>query len=292
MKKNIPYLKWRDEIKRSTPENCKIGNDILLIKDKSESDFIFGPFRLDMTIAIYIKKGCCRFMSDMKEYTAKSPCMIIGIPGQIFQICGICKEIESNTIIMSESFFNNLFKGFGVFGLLHKSITGNPVINLENDYNVMNAYFEMLENLMQSPLNSFKLEAARHLTLSMFYGYTYRLHGISEVKHATRQEIIFRNFENELKFNYTRQRNVSFYASKLCITPKYLSYIIKEQTGKTALEYIEGYTITECKALLLSTDMSIQEISNSLDFPSQSVFGKFFKRITGLSPKEYRNKGL
>ena len=91
-----------------------------------------------------------------------------------------------------------------------------------------------------------------------------------------------------LQANFKREREVHFYADKLCITAKHLSQVVKDVTGNTALNIIEEYVITESKALLLSTNMSIQQISDDLNFPSQSVFGKYFKRITGVSAREYR----
>ena len=81
-----------------------------------------------------------------------------------------------------------------------------------------------------------------------------------------------------------------FYADRLCITAKHLSQVVKNITGKTALAIIDEYVITEAKALLLSTTMSIQQISDKLNFPSQSVFGKYFKRCTSMTPKECRMK--
>ena len=72
------------------------------------------------------------------------------------------------------------------------------------------------------------------------------------------------------------------------MTNKYLSAILKQETGMTALEWIEHYVILYAKSCLNSTTMTIQEISDELDFPSQSVFGKYFKRVEGVSPKNYR----
>lgn len=87
------------------------------------------------------------------------------------------------------------------------------------------------------------------------------------------------------------EREADFrYSGGLCITSKYLSRIIKDITGYTALDYIENYVVTEAKAMLNSTMMTVQQISDSLNFPSHSVFGKYFKRVTGMSPKEYRGK--
>ena len=70
--------------------------------------------------------------------------------------------------------------------------------------------------------------------------------------------------------------------------PGYLSTVVRTCTGRIASEWIERHVAQEAKALLKSTNMTVQQISNELNFPSQSFFGKFFKRLTGLSPKEYR----
>ena len=90
--------------------------------------------------------------------------------------------------------------------------------------------------------------------------------------------------------NFGKHRDVAFYADTLCLSPKHLSQVVKVVSGKTAADIIEDYVITEVKALLLNTTMTIQQISDTLNFPSQSVFGKYFKRIMGMSPNVYRNK--
>ncbi|KAA6344491.1 Arabinose operon regulatory protein [termite gut metagenome] len=71
---------------------------------------------------------------------------------------------------------------------------------------------------------------------------------------------------------------MEFYANKLCITPKHLSKVIKESSDRSAIEWIDSYVMLEAKALLKSTNMTIQQISDELNFPSQTFFGKYFKR--------------
>ena len=109
------------------------------------------------------------------------------------------------------------------------------------------------------------------------------------MKGSNRQDDIYAAFLDAVGNNYKKERELGFYANQLCITAKHLSYVVKEVSGRTALDIIEDYVITEVKALLLSTNMTIQQISDYLNFPSQSVFGKYFKRLTGMSPKAYRN---
>lgn len=99
-----------------------------------------------------------------------------------------------------------------------------------------------------------------------------------------------RNFLKQLQTHHKQERKLEFYADKLCLSAKYLSQTIKNSSGKTAGEWIDEYVMLEAKALLKSTNMTIQQISDELNFPSQSFFGKFFKRLAGLSPKAYREQ--
>jgi len=105
-----------------------------------------------------------------------------------------------------------------------------------------------------------------------------------------RQEELLHLFLQLLEENYLRERNTGFYASQLCISPKYLSSIIKEQSGKTCSEWIDEYVSFNARSLLKDSTLSIKQISDRLGFPSQSVFGRFFKKVNGVSPKEFRNR--
>lgn len=88
--------------------------------------------------------------------------------------------------------------------------------------------------------------------------------------------------------HYKQHRDVQFYANELCITPKHLSLVIKQTTKKGANEIINEYVTLQAKSMIKSSTLTIQQISNELNFANQSFFGKFFKRQTGMSPKQYR----
>lgn len=89
----------------------------------------------------------------------------------------------------------------------------------------------------------------------------------------SRQEIFFGKFIALLTQYHTQERSVTFYAEKLCITPKYFSTLIKKQTGKSAAQWIDDYVILEAKNLLKFSGMSIQEIAYHLNFSTQSFSG-------------------
>lgn len=104
-----------------------------------------------------------------------------------------------------------------------------------------------------------------------------------------KKDVVFQNFMLSLFRFYRKERDVSFYARMQHITPRYFSAIIKEKTGDSALQWIVRMVITEAKQLLEESDLSIKEIADQLNFPTQSFFGKYFKQYVEVSPKEYRN---
>ncbi|MBQ4277882.1 MAG: AraC family transcriptional regulator [Bacteroidaceae bacterium] len=104
---------------------------------------------------------------------------------------------------------------------------------------------------------------------------------------VSRQENLFRRFIDLLNQYASKEREVQFYAEKLGITPKYLSTITNVYSGKNASTWIAEYVVTLAKQLMKEKRCKIQEVSTMLNFPSQSFFGRFFKRTTGISPKRY-----
>ena len=90
---------------------------------------------------------------------------------------------------------------------------------------------------------------------------------------------------------YKAERSATFYAGRLCISDKYLLRVVKEVTGNTFYFWVSDFIIKEAKLLLKSTDKSVTEIAEELQFPNSSFFARFFKKHTGASPLQFR-KGL
>jgi len=89
-------------------------------------------------------------------------------------------------------------------------------------------------------------------------------------------------------YKLKEHRDVGFYADKMNMTAKYMTTLVKKASGKSALQWIEDYVILEAKAQLTSTVNTIQQIAFDLNFPSQSLFGRYFKRAVSMSPSDYR----
>jgi len=105
----------------------------------------------------------------------------------------------------------------------------------------------------------------------------------------TRKEDILFSFMKQLAAHFKEERSVQFYAGTLFMTPKHLTKTVKELTNRTCGEFIDEMVITEAKILLGDLSYSVAQVADHLHFSDQFFFSKFFKRRTGLSPKEYKN---
>ena len=203
------------------------------------------------------------------------------MPNQTYSLLETSDNLELRVIIMSNNFTVNLMSSS-----LNKMILDNPVIDISSDLVSFNTYYKVLLHTVKSPFKMFRFESAKHLTMSMLYFYARKLETLEFDK--KKKEIIFDRFCDDVRMFYRINRSIPFYSGRLAVSSKYLNDIVKEKSGMTANDYIDRQTIIECKALLSSTEMSIQRISSIMNFPSYSVFGKFFKRMTGMTPTEYR----
>ena len=140
--------------------------------------------------------------------------------------------------------------------------------------------------------NRFRYQIARnHLQCFLLdiYDKCYRFFSVQEIEGGDRKKQLFEKFMALVHENSTVQREVSFYADKLCISTKYLTGICRKVTGDSAKKIIDDFAALEIKVLLQSTELNIQEIADYLHFPDQSYLGRYFKRHEGMSPIEYRN---
>ena len=106
---------------------------------------------------------------------------------------------------------------------------------------------------------------------------------------TTRQSELFQWFVALIHEHVSREREVAFYADRLCISARYLSSVVRTVAHVWVKKFIDRAAILEIRMLLRSTDLSVQEIAYRLRFPDQSYLGRYFKKHTGTSPTEFRN---
>ena len=101
---------------------------------------------------------------------------------------------------------------------------------------------------------------------------------------------IFTSFMRLLPQFFIEHHDIPFYAAKLNITPIYLSRIVRQVTGRTVLAYINQYLLMEAAFLLRTTDLTVAQIADRLHFADAASFTKFFTRLKGISPRDYRKR--
>lgn len=280
------YYNWKPTVEANVPENMRIDYDFMIVTGATLQDSMASPRMVDMSTFVLLDKGESKMIIDMKEYSLKAPCLAVIMPDQIYQLIEKSEDISFRAVVMSKEFTTDLFQHNGNPGELRHLINLNPVLDLADDKVSFDTYYKILLNTISSPFKRFRLQSAKHLTISMLYHYVRKLKTAAEI--STKADMLYDRFCDDVRKYYRINRTLPFYAGRLGIGINLLTRIVKSKVGKTAAEYIDDMTLIECKALLNSTDMSVQQISRALNFVSPSVFGKFFKRMTGMSPSDYR----
>lgn len=289
MKNVIEPFNWRSEL--NAIEADAIGDDFILLENPIISEAFNHPFKVDVVTGIICTKGTMKGAVNLKKYTTKAPCLYIVLPDQILEYEEFSEDFEGLFVVMSKKFTDNLIElNMQDKMPLFRSVLDNPWTPLnEQGLEAMVHFYKMLQMTIRIKDNPHRMEILKLLTQAFFLGLSHQFHKMPENNKKSKQEILVESFINHVYKNYKQYRGAEFYADKLSLTPKYLSKVIKENTGLSATEWIDNYVVLEAKALLKSTNMTVQQISDELNFPTQSFFGKYFKRHVGVSPKDYKN---
>lgn len=270
-------------------ENLDKIDDEIYICELSKSKHIAynHPIKTDLTICCICLQGEMNGKIDLIDYHFQSSSIAISIPGQILEPASFSDDFYGILIYMTKDFTERL-DSF-IDHSLYLNIKNRPHIKLnEDELNSILNYCNTLRRIINVKDSPHQIKIITHLTLAYFYGIGNFIHKLNKNHTLRKGEKISSTFIKIVRDNYRTERKVDYYAKEMNITASYLSHIVKKSTGKTASQWIDDYVILEAKALLKSTNMTIQEISDELNFPSQSFFGKFFKRIEGIAPKFYR----
>lgn len=280
-------LDLRSLIQKNEHIDC-IEDSFYIYNLSPDIDWVNHPFKIDMCICCICSCGESSGRINLIPYTLRGLGMSINIPGQLLENEFVSDDFQGICILMSKDFISSL--GLPYSFQTYMSVQENPVLSLqESQFDAMMSYCTMVRKLFEINHPN-KLDIIKHLTCAFFYGFGYYFHQTAETRKLSNEEALMQNFLKEVQQSYKKERKVLFYADKLHLSAGYLATLIKNCSGRTAAEWIDDYVVLEAKALLKSTNMTIQQISDELNFPSQSFFGKYFKRQTGVSPKEYKNK--
>lgn len=262
--------------------------DIELLNNDSILKGLRFPYKVEKVTQVVISAGEISCIVDFYSYTLKAPSMAIFFPGQVIESIEASDDFQGFGMVTPEEFTDSLNLPVSFQERLSYKSKHFYSLNYEGLEAFTNCY-AMVKSIMNQEDHPYKEEIIRHLFSAYYYGLGYYVHDAQQQKSImTGQQEVCERFIALASENFKLHREIGFYADKLCITKKYLSALLKQETGMTALEWIERFVVLYAKGCLSSTTMTVQEISDDLDFPSQSVFGKYFKRVEGISPKAYR----
>ncbi len=246
------------------------------------------PVKLTASISIFVRKGHFKFSNNLIVYDFDGPAIVNIRNGETLQLLSISSDFSASFIVMSKFFVEDIFLHINDMQNL-SAMARHPVAKIPEDIlPKFESLYESLHIVSSDTENPQVLKALQHSIIAFYYRYAYRCYELLNSSGDTGARLSDR-FIKLVKDKFKTERFLEYYAEELGVTPKHLSRTVKAQTGYSAASWIERFLILEAKILLKSTNLTIQQISDNLNFPTQSFFGKYFKKNVGVSPKHYRN---
>lgn len=252
------------------------------------------PQQLRTPIVSRCLAGYKDYIIDNKPYRLSEGEFMMLHAGQFAQQTGVSEDFRAFTFAVTDRFVAEIPVPRGhTEWMLRQRI--NPVAAIDDDIAcwAMMSFLNLSQMILRNVSQDNAGEALQHLLLSLSAVVRDRLEAddtAPETELNSRAERLVRDYLNLVQDKYRHTRQIEPYARQLGVSSKHLSNTVKELTNRSAGEWITLYVINEAKTLLRSTSMNVQEISDRLNFPSQSFFGKYFKRHTGLSPTAFRDQ--
>ena len=274
--------------------NAEYMTDGLILTERiSEAPISQSSTRLNFILMAMCKKGKAQYSIDTRQQVVKPGDLLFVSERHVVDNYVASPDFECLCIMLTTEYYHGFVQDVKNVSSLLLFSMNNPVVPLTSkEIQVFTNYFETIREKMADTSHHYRSPLIKALLLAMFYDMSnviYRVERQGNRKH-TRAEAIFANFIRLLEENFRTQHRVSWYAEQLCITPKYLSEIVKKISLRTPNEWIDSYVILEARVLLKNTTKSIKEITDELNFPNQSFLGKYFKEHVGVSPSEYRKR--
>ena len=277
---------------KETPAFAILREPFIAGTDENLSPVMHHLWKLEGGAIYFCRKGWAHATIDLKDYEIVKNTQVVLLPGTIICINGCSSDFTASFFEFPKEMFMEACMRFEP--IFFRFIKEQPCYVLpQENTGAINGLIRATTAIYNDRENRFRNQIAKnHLQSFMLdiYDKCYRYFGKHKIEGGTRQDEIFKSFVSLVHEHCASQREVSFYADKLCISTKYLTGICKAVTGDSAKKIIDDFAILEIKVLLQSTELTVQEIADRLHFPDQSYLGRYFKRHEGMSPKEYQSK--
>lgn len=271
----------------------------LIVLDHVQIDALqTAPMQVGFFVMCLCTQGEGHFTLSGEERTIRRDDLLVFFGEQTFQDISCSDDFEVKVVLMSRSFAQDCIIGLDYMWPHLIYVMGNPVIHLEHE-----EQHWMLEcgNLLIRRLHDEKrARYLRETVVALTRAFYFELCSLLETRmpeskmesKQSRSFSIFDKFIRLLSAHFKVERSVEWYSNELCMTPKHLSEVVKSVSGRTAGQWITTFVLVEMKMQLKNSALSIKEIAQDMNFPNQSFLGKYFKNVTGMSPRDYRRLAL
>ena len=261
---------------------------------KSLSDYSFAQYA-DSVLHILCTGGNMSFSFQDVRYNVVPGDYVILTNPALASDFSESADFDAVIMSLSEAFITSMAiqSNYGIIG--HMSLLQNPVMKLSpHDYRICLEDMWKLHERLNETQHLFREEMLGHLLLVHILD-SYDIHAKSQAERniSERNGDLLRRFVELLYHKeYTQNRNLAHYASRLCITPHYLTEVCKKVSGKPATYWIDRFTTHEIARLLLQKEIPLKEIADRMNFSSLSYFSRYVQKQMGVSPSEYRNQAI
>jgi AraC family transcriptional activator of pobA len=271
-------------------------NDFIVSKSPNalrEHPFDYDhPHILDGIAFVFCVKGRGRVKINLTEHDVYQNTLFVVVPNSIIQILEQSDDLKVEFLFFTFDFISNI-KLSTQLGYIAKAVEKQTCLYLTNDtFGDILAVHQLIVKQYQKHI-AYREDVIKNFLYAIIYQIL-QLYAASMTSNPTkgqnRKEDIHMKFMALLFEHYKTERSVQFYAEKLYLTPKYFAKVIKDVSGKPALEWIDEMVIMAAKALLKSSDMTVAQIAFELEFASASFFGTYFRKRVGITPLQYREK--
>lgn len=278
-----------------TLEIYVLGDDFKFYQNLKYLPLTSYPSNIQSALIVYMRgKAKLTVHEDVHWIQPKE--LIILLPGQFVSFSDPSEDFLTVTMVISSSLFSDALSGAPRFSPHFFFYMRNHYWYPQTERDVLRTYnfLGMIKGKVTSQdiyRRELIVHLLRYLYLELFNAYQKEATLTTDRKDIRKEELANKFFGLIMK-HFKENKDVAFYADKLCITSKYLTMVIKETSGKSAKDWIVEYVILEIKTLLKNTNMNIQEIAIRTNFANQSSLGRFFRKHTGMSLSQYRMSHL
>ncbi len=288
-------------VKKYSSHYGQLGDDYIfsrIVPGEDGIETLSHPVRFAGMTVCLVLNGELSIDVNLTTYTVKPNSIVVLGSGSIIKVNKVdWSKLEAYTLFVSTNFLHDLnldLNAINIKQMIERRVS--PAGNLSPEEAAqLKQYMELLHlNATQNREAVFSKNIARSLIQAVIYQMlqfeeNHTGHSSENAKQPQSRKLNYvHEFMTLVQLHHTHERSIAFYAEKLFISPKYLSHIIKEATGRSAATWIDEFVILEAKNMLRFSNKNIQQVAYALNFNTQSSFGKYFKHITGMSPTEYQ----